>query len=132
MSGVRLGQADREYGELMRYNVMRYLLLECCLRLKQRRLVNSFVFPRLLRIRKAHSWLHHDEKQVFYRFPTAGMSRRSLCEFLRIIPVAMAAKVPELTEEQRQEIREAFDLFDTEGTGVIDAKELKVRQSMLY
>lgn len=38
----------------------------------------------------------------------------------------MAAKNPELTEEQRQEIREAFDLFDTEGTGVIDAKELKV------
>ena len=34
---------------------------------------------------------------------------------------------PELTEEQKQEIREAFDLFDTEGTGTIDAKELKVR-----
>ena len=33
---------------------------------------------------------------------------------------------PELTEEQKQEIREAFDLFDTEGTGTIDAKELKV------
>ncbi|XP_075260491.1 uncharacterized protein LOC142352034 [Convolutriloba macropyga] len=33
---------------------------------------------------------------------------------------------PELTEEQKQEIREAFDLFDTEGSGTIDAKELKV------
>lgn len=39
----------------------------------------------------------------------------------------------ELTEEQRQEIKDAFDLFDIEGTGtlfidigVIDAKELKV------
>ena len=32
----------------------------------------------------------------------------------------------ELTEEQKQEIREAFDLFDTEGSGTIDAKELKV------
>ena len=32
----------------------------------------------------------------------------------------------ELTEEQKQEIREAFDLFDTDGTGTIDAKELKV------
>lgn len=31
-----------------------------------------------------------------------------------------------LTEEQRQEIREAFDLFDTDGSGTIDAKELKV------
>jgi centrin-3 len=25
---------------------------------------------------------------------------------------------PELTEEQRQEIREAFDLFDTDGSGL--------------
>ena len=34
---------------------------------------------------------------------------------------------PELTEEQKQEIREAFDLFDADGSGTIDAKELKVR-----
>ncbi|CAI9181328.1 unnamed protein product [Rangifer tarandus platyrhynchus] len=32
---------------------------------------------------------------------------------------------PELTEEQKQEIREAFDLFDADGTGTIDVKELK-------
>ena len=31
----------------------------------------------------------------------------------------------ELTEEQKQEIREAFDLFDADGSGTIDAKELK-------
>ncbi|XP_068813539.1 centrin-2 isoform X1 [Struthio camelus] len=31
----------------------------------------------------------------------------------------------ELTEDQKQEIREAFDLFDTDGTGNIDVKELK-------
>lgn len=36
---------------------------------------------------------------------------------------------PELTDEQRQEIREAFDLFDTDGSGTIDAKELKVHCS---
>ncbi|CAO2623965.1 CETN2 [Lemmus lemmus] len=30
---------------------------------------------------------------------------------------------PELTEEQKQEIREAFDLFDADGTGTIDVKE---------
>lgn len=35
---------------------------------------------------------------------------------------------PELTDEQRQEIREAFDLFDTDGSGTIDAKELKVAE----
>jgi Ca2+-binding EF-hand superfamily protein len=40
--------------------------------------------------------------------------------------VALAPK-NELTEEQKQEIREAFDLFDADGSGTIDAKELKVR-----
>ncbi|XP_051823346.1 centrin-1-like [Antechinus flavipes] len=33
---------------------------------------------------------------------------------------------PELAEEQKQEIREAFDLFDIDGTGTVDVKELKV------
>jgi Ca2+-binding EF-hand superfamily protein len=31
----------------------------------------------------------------------------------------------ELSEKQRQKIREAFDLLDTDGSGSIDAKELK-------
>lgn len=44
----------------------------------------------------------------------------------------------ELTEEQKQEIKEAFDLFDTEGvgkqffiSGYIDSKELKVAMRAL-
>jgi len=37
----------------------------------------------------------------------------------------------ELTEEQKQEIKEAFDLFDTDGSGTIDAKELKVAMRAL-
>ena len=32
----------------------------------------------------------------------------------------------DLNEEQKSDIREAFDLFDTEGTGTIDSKDLKV------
>lgn len=32
----------------------------------------------------------------------------------------------ELSEEQKQEIKEAFDLFDTDKTGTIDYHELKV------
>eukprot|EP00624_Nannochloropsis_granulata_P007597 evm.model.NODE_8653_length_7507_cov_21.255362.2 len=36
-----------------------------------------------------------------------------------------------LSEEQRQEIKEAFELFDTEGTGRIDSKELRVAMRAL-
>ena len=32
----------------------------------------------------------------------------------------------ELNEEQRAEIKEAFDLFDTNGSGIIDLQDLKV------
>ena len=40
-------------------------------------------------------------------------------------------KAIELTEDQKNEIREAFDLFDTDGSGTIDAKELKVAMRAL-
>jgi len=36
-----------------------------------------------------------------------------------------------LTDEQMQEIKEAFELFDTDGSGSIDAKELKVAMRAL-
>jgi len=38
---------------------------------------------------------------------------------------------PELTEEQKQEIKEAFDLFDTDKSGTIDYHELKVAMRAL-
>jgi len=41
------------------------------------------------------------------------------------------AQRAELTEEQKQEIKEAFDLFDTDGSEKIDAKELKVAMRAL-
>eukprot|EP01005_Ploeotia_sp_CARIB1_P001551 NODE_471_length_813_cov_459.912536_g462_i0.p1 GENE.NODE_471_length_813_cov_459.912536_g462_i0~~NODE_471_length_813_cov_459.912536_g462_i0.p1 ORF type:complete len:175 (-),score=24.42 NODE_471_length_813_cov_459.912536_g462_i0:217-741(-) len=37
----------------------------------------------------------------------------------------------DLTEEQRQEIREAFELFDTDKNGQIDAHEMKVAMRAL-
>ncbi|KAJ3411007.1 hypothetical protein HDV05_002915 [Chytridiales sp. JEL 0842] len=37
----------------------------------------------------------------------------------------------DLTPTQKQEIREAFDLFDTDGSGTIDCKELKVAMRAL-
>jgi centrin-1 len=36
-----------------------------------------------------------------------------------------------LTDDQKQEIREAFNLFDTDGSGTIDVKELKVAMRAL-
>ena len=44
---------------------------------------------------------------------------------------AQLVLIQELTEEQKQEIKEAFDLFDTDGSGEIDAKELKVAMRAL-
>ncbi|KAK1343214.1 hypothetical protein QTO34_015992 [Cnephaeus nilssonii] len=41
-----------------------------------------------------------------------------------------AAKV-ELNETQKQEIKEAFDLFDIDGSGTIDVKELKIAMRAL-
>ncbi|XP_061212770.1 LOW QUALITY PROTEIN: uncharacterized protein LOC133214094 [Neopsephotus bourkii] len=37
----------------------------------------------------------------------------------------------DLTEEQKRDIREAFDLFDTDGSGYVDVKELKVAMRAL-
>ena len=44
---------------------------------------------------------------------------------------ARKAKKPGLTEEQIEEIREAFNLFDTDGSGTIDPKELKAAMQSL-
>jgi hypothetical protein len=41
-------------------------------------------------------------------------------------------KKASLSEEQKQEIREAFDLFDTDKSGFIDYHELKVRANFAY
>ncbi|XP_023084284.1 centrin-1 [Piliocolobus tephrosceles] len=49
-------------------------------------------------------------------------------------PTSQKRKVapkPELTENQKQEVREAFDLFDADGSGTIDVKELKVAMRAL-
>ena len=37
----------------------------------------------------------------------------------------------ELSEDQKNDIREAFNLFDTEGNGSIDTKDLKVAMRAL-
>jgi len=44
---------------------------------------------------------------------------------------AKAFERPGLTEEEVLEIKEAFDLFDTDGGGSIDPKELKAAMTSL-
>ena len=55
------------------------------------------------------------------RKPTTGTSLKNKSKPNRV----------ELTPDQKHEIREAFDLFDTDGTGHIDVKELKVTMRAL-
>merc|ERR1711934_249736 len=42
-----------------------------------------------------------------------------------------AADLKNLTEEQKGELREAFDLFDTDGSGAVDAAELHTAMKAL-
>ncbi|KPA74299.1 putative centrin putativecaltractin [Leptomonas pyrrhocoris] len=44
---------------------------------------------------------------------------------------APAVATPELTKDQLEEIREAFDLFDTDGSGTIDVRELRIAMRAL-
>ncbi len=46
-------------------------------------------------------------------------------------PPAGTRRPKDITDEQRQEIKEAFDLFDTDQSGYIDGKELKVAMRAL-
>jgi centrin-1 len=59
--------------------------------------------------------------------PTNSGNRRKRGETL---PTS-SRTIKDLTEDQRQELREAFDLFDSDGSGTIDAKELKVAMRAL-
>merc|ERR1719359_485986 len=43
----------------------------------------------------------------------------------------MAAKAKSLTQKQTDEIKEAFDLFDADGSGSIDVNELKTAMKAL-
>merc|ERR1712093_562303 len=44
---------------------------------------------------------------------------------------ASMPKPKEMTDEQKKEVKEAFDLFDTDGSGAIDAAELKIAMQAL-
>ena len=49
----------------------------------------------------------------------------------RVAPAGKRKQRQELSDQQKQEIKEAFDLFDTDKTGTIDYHELKVAMRAL-
>ncbi|CCW60638.1 unnamed protein product [Phytomonas sp. EM1] len=62
---------------------------------------------------------------------TAGMVRTTAPTNSVAPPPAAPRRRFQLTEEQRQEIREAFELFDSDKNGLIDAHEMKVSMRAL-
>ena len=71
---------------------------------------------------------------IFY-FIIEKQATATTTQAKRAVPTGVGKKRsatsrPELTEEQKTEIREAFDLFDADGSGNIDVKELKVNQTL--
>ena len=54
-----------------------------------------------------------------------GGARKKVTAASAASNIAASAKV-DLSEEQKTDVREAFNLFDSGATGFIDAKDLKV------
>jgi hypothetical protein len=74
----------------------------------------------------------HPSKDQLLHYPILGMSLYALPKKQRR-PTPSTSTLPQrqtnqpsLTEDQRQEIKEAFELFDTDKDGAIDYHELKV------
>ena len=65
--------------------------------------------------------------------PEFGTEQRTDLQFTSVQRGAVRKPVKrrELTDEQKQELREAFDLFDSEQSGRIDYHELKVRAAAI-
>lgn len=67
--------------------------------------------------------------QSMLRRAEAGLAapRRKVLRLFKARPHLKQVQArPELTDEQKQEIKEAFELFDTDKSGSIDYHELKV------
>jgi Ca2+-binding EF-hand superfamily protein len=50
----------------------------------------------------------------------------SLWKYVGADSILLQSTKPELSQDQKQELREAFELFDADKTGSIDLHELKV------
>lgn len=71
------------------------------------------------------STLHYTHEEPMYTSSAASKAKR------RTHGSAHATVRPELSDEQKQEIKEAFELFDTDKDGAVDYHELKVAMRAL-
>ena len=76
---------------------------------------------------------HRSSSPPHHRFPFDSLYRArirfTLSSPFFFLPTFPSLKRPELGDDQKQEIREAFDLFDTSKSGSIDYHELKVKRA---
>ena len=64
------------------------------------------------------------DKRIPYRYRLKSVTRLALA--VCVMGPKKNKNKPELSEDQKQELREAFELFDADKTGSIDLHELKV------
>ena len=60
-----------------------------------------------------------------------GGARKKVAASSAASNIAVSAKV-DLSEEQKTDVREAFNLFDSGSTGFIDTKDLKVKSTYTF
>ena len=60
-----------------------------------------------------------------------GGARKKVAASSAASNIAVSAKV-DLSEEQKTDVREAFNLFDSGSTGFIDTKDLKVKSMCMF
>ena len=63
---------------------------------------------------------------VWFDKVMTGGARKKVAASSAASNIAVSAKV-DLSEEQKTDVREAFNLFDSGSTGFIDTKDLKVK-----
>lgn len=74
----------------------------------------------------------HPEKRRKHMYTSSATSKAKRRSHAAAAAAAASAHArPELSDEQKQEIKEAFELFDTDKDGAVDYHELKVAMRAL-
>ena len=69
--------------------------------------------------------------RLWFGIVMTGGARKKVAASSAASNIAVSAKV-DLSEEQKTDVREAFNLFDSGSTGFIDTKDLKVKSTYTF